>query len=108
MQLMNFVTPLFANWQVKQACAFKAVICLSSILPQPSGRKPTLKINLKYSIQSSVECLRTFLPEAYFNIIFSLDFPAYLALKVFATRLSVQLLVWLSVVFFFTGALTVL
>lgn len=98
---MNFVTPLFANCQVKQACAFKAVICLSSILPQPSGKKPTLKINLKYSVQSSVEHLRTFLTEAHFNTTFSLDFPVYLTLKVCKVSLSFWLLVCLSVFFFF-------
>lgn len=42
-QLVNFVTPLFANCQVKQACAFRAVICHSSILPQRSGKKPHIK-----------------------------------------------------------------
>lgn len=100
MQLMNFVTPLFANCQIKQA--FTAVICLSSILPQPRGKKTTLKINLKYTIQSSIERLRTFLTEAYFNTVFSSDFPAYLTLKVFATSLTQ------SVISFFTGALIAL
>lgn len=54
-------------------------------------KKTTLKINLKCSIQSSVEYLRTFLTEAYFNTIFALDFPAYLMLKEFATGLAVWL-----------------
>lgn len=88
---MDFVTPLFANCQVNQACAFKAAICLTSVLPQPAGKKNTLKINLKCSIQSSVEYLRTFLTEAYFSTIFALDFPAYLMLKEFAKGLAVRL-----------------
>lgn len=49
--------------------------------------------------KSSVEYLRTFLTEAYFNTIFTLDIPLYLTLKAFATRLE-WFLVCLSVVVF--------
>lgn len=60
-------------------------------------KKTRLKINLKYSIQSSIKCLRIFLTEAYFNTVFSLDFPAYLTLKVFGTGLTQCVLVGLVV-----------
>lgn len=94
MKLRNFVTPLFGNCQVNQACAFKAAICLSSILLNQL-EKNTLNINLKCSIQSPVEYFRTFLTEAYFNTIFTRDFPAYVMFKEFATGLALCLLFWL-------------
>lgn len=50
--------------------------------------KNTLKIILKCSVRSSVEYLRTFLTEAYFNTIFTSDFPTYLMPTEFTAGLS--------------------